>query len=1428
MITSDPGRRRSVLEEVRSILAREAPPEDLELLLSLAPVVFSDLPDAMALGLPPDAVAARIREYFRFLVRTMPPAHQLYRGLPGIHVVARSLTEAEAETTGSTHGGQYEISVVETHTPDAPFIFESLKNFLMREGLRVFSAIHSIFSVKRQWERITAIGGPREDGSKELLCHFRVERIEQKDRLRRIEHQIHSLLRSVFLAVEDFGEMTRYLREQKGRLRDRRGRPGGEAAARGFLDWLVDENYVLMGVLRFRRGPDGFEPDYDTALGALREPALLNVVFPGVMDEEQRHLAIADDDERIVDIDFRNNAAAIHHLEPVDDIVVREWGVDGRLEAATLLLGRLAKSAFTVKAESIPLLGEKLAWLLENCGEARNSHVYRATRAFYNHFPKRELFYSDAASLKEVIDLLIHISSDDEIVVSVRRGPSYSSVRIGFSESRWSSKTATDLRDALSRQFGPVAFSSTADCGATTLVVHYFDASSLEHPLDAARIREITAGVISTWEDQVARELEHAFGALEGRRLCKRYVRAESRSGLYRELTPPSEVPDDVRLFEVLEGRLELGLVPDSAERVVLKVISPRPAGLTETLRTIRNLGPTVVEEMRIPLLLPEGKKAWMERLRIEAEPAMIAAIHRQPERLRDALRAVYEERATDDPLNELVLKEGLAWREVEVLRTLRNHLLQIRPNYNVETVTSALVRNSPVAAALWRLFDARFDPHLPGDRTEAVARAEELVARAFAAVGSLVDDEVLRGVESLVRAAVRTNTYQRPERPVLSIKVDCAKVEGMVSPRPLFEIYVHSRLLEGIHLRGGKVARGGIRWSDRHDDFRTEVLGLMKTQMVKNSVIVPVGSKGGFVLKGDVPPRPALDAYLIDRYREFVSALLDVTDNLVDGEVIHPPEVVRHDEPDPYLVVAADKGTAHLSDTANRVSTQYGFWLGDAFASGGSNGYDHKKEGITARGAWECVKHHFRNLGVDVQQEPFTMAGIGDMSGDVFGNGVLLSRAARLVAAFNHVHVFLDPDPDPEASFAERERLFRLPRSTWRDYRTERISAGGGVFDRGAKAIPLSPQVRRLLDLPQEVASGEEVVRAILRAPVDLLYNGGIGTYVKATGEEDSDVGDRANDRVRVAASELRARVVAEGGNLGLTQRGRNELWTRGTLVNTDAVDNSGGVDMSDHEVNIKILLDLLVRRGIVPTRADRNRILAEMTDEVSRLVLADNASQALALTLDGLRSARRHEEFVALVEELVATGVLRRRDDAVPSREELLASPARDRGLPRPLLCVMLGHVKNRLYARLLASTLPDSDVAAPFLPAYFPTRMREAYGDHLGLHPLRREIIATAVVNHVVNDGGVSLLHRLTAASGRELGEVVHAWLVAGQAAGADDLRRRIEESGLPVAERHRRLVEVSDALEEATRRLLAGGRDDVSGALDGVREGLGPAR
>jgi glutamate dehydrogenase len=1158
-------------------------------------------------------------------------------------------------------------------------------------------------------------------------------------------------------------------------------------------------------------GPDGLaDRVQESATGVFTDPTLLPVVFPGLMEEVEAHLKPKPQDHRIIDIDYCNNATAIHHLEPVDDIVIREWGPDGDLVEATLLVGRLAKGAFTQKSADIPLLKEKLHGILAQSGTQPKSYAYRELRALFNRFPMRELFYANLQSLKEILDLIVYMTGDDEIAVHTRKGAGYVALDVAFSRLRYSYTVEARLRQALAEAFGPITFSTSEDLGAVSLLLFYFDDARLEHPVDVDEVRRLTAELVTTWVDQAAVALEAAFGEREGRRLFHRWVREESRSGLYREATSPAEVPEDLKHLESLEGRLEVRVLPRTAETVTLKLYSVRVLGLTDILRTLQNLGLSVTEELRVPLVLPEGRQAFLYRFEAEGPPERIAALTGGKERFVEALRALDEERSTDDALNGLILQAGLTWRQVEVLRTLRNHLLQIRTHYNAETVNGVLLRNSGVAATLYGSFAARFDPQAGGDRAAATAAAEEGVRKALESVGSLAEDEVLRGLDNLVRCALRTNFYQRPERPVVSIKVDSRKVEGMPSPRPMFEIYVHSRLLEGIHLRGGKVARGGIRWSDRHDDFRTEVLGLMKTQMVKNAIIVPVGSKGGFVLKGKVPSRPALDSYLVDRYREFVSGLLDVTDNIVDGNVLHPPDVLRHDGDDPYLVVAADKGTAHLSDTANSVSAQYGFWLGDAFASGGSVGYDHKKVGITARGAWECVKHHFKNLGQDVQAEPFTMAGIGDMAGDVFGNGALQSKATKLVAAFNHLHIFIDPDPDPAKSYAERERMFRLPRSSWRDYNAGLISKGGGIFDRSAKAIPLSAEARKLLDIDAASASGEEVIRRILTARVDLLYNGGIGTYVKASAEDDADVGDRANDRVRVDGKEVRARVVAEGGNLGLTQRARLEYWARGGSINTDALDNSGGVDMSDHEVNLKILMDHLVKKGVVKGREERNRILMEMTEEVAALVLADNANQARALTLDGMRSAARYEEFVALIENMLGAGVLNRADDAIPTQAELVASPERKRGLPRPLLAVLLGHTKMWAFEMAMESEFPDSPAGRPFLEAYFPKPIREGFAAHLDEHTLRREIVATAAVNHLVNNAGIAFLSRVMGATDADIGAVMTAYFEAEREAGAAGLRQKALASGLAAEAHHKALLEIEQALEAGAVSRLKGKR------------------
>jgi len=1417
MLQGDPDHRKKRLGEVLEILEREAAGDDRGLVLALAPHIFDDMPARIATELPASAVAQRILGHFRFIARDIPPAHQLYRGLPGIHVAVWNPDEAQAKALGAGEGLPLATTVVQTHTPDKPFIFDSLKKYFQKAGLRVYATIHPIFTVRRQWERVVAFGGVEDEGSQESYCFFQIEQLESKDQLRRMEHEVFSLLKAVFLAVDDFEDIKRACGSLIGRVQSRRGDAAELSSSRAFLEWLLDDNYVFMGTVSYRAAADGrLERAHDTATGVFADPTLLPVVFPGVAEHVETHLDPPAGDDRIIDLDFCANVSAIYHLEPIEDLTVREWAKDGRLAGITLLLGRFSRGAFAQRASRIPLLREKHDWLLERSGAVPQSHVWREVRSTFNQFPKTELFYADVADLKSIIDRIVHVASDEEIIVHGRRGSGYEALSVAFSRLRFSHQMERDLRRALAEEFGPVAFSTAVESGQTALLIFYFDSGELERPLDVEAARGVAVPLVRNWEDRVAEALESTFGERAGRRLFRRYVTPETRSGLYREATQPEQVPADLERLEALESRLEVRVVRGSGERAGVNLYSVRGLDLTDILLTMQNLGLAVTDELRLPLTLPDGRRCFLYRFDVEAPADRIAALHAGEERFVDALRALDEQRATDDPLNGLILGAGLGWRDVEVLRTLRNHLLQVRSHWNTETVNGVLVRNAAVAGALEGAFVARFDPARESERDEAVKGADRGVEAALEAVRSLAEDEVLRGLFNLVRAALRTNAYQRPERPVFSIKVDSGRVEGMPSPRPMVEIYVHSRRLEGIHLRGGRVARGGIRWSDRHDDFRTEVLGLMKTQMVKNSVIVPVGSKGGFVLKGELPGRPALDEYLVDRYREYVSGLLDVTDNREDGRVLHPPEVVRHDGDDPYLVVAADKGTAHLSDTANSVSNQYGFWLGDAFASGGSAGYDHKKMGITARGAWECVKHHFRNLGKDIQREPFTVVGIGDMSGDVFGNGVLLSRATRLLAAFDHRHIFIDPDPDPEASHGERERMFGLPRSTWRDYDPKLISRGGGVYDRSAKTVPLSAEARKLLDCDVKSPSGEEVIRKILTARVDLLYNGGIGTYVKSSSEEDADVGDRANDRVRVDGREVRARVIGEGGNLGLTQKGRLEYWAAGGLINTDAVDNSGGVDTSDHEVNIKIFLNMLVKKGVIRGREERNDILAEMTDDVAELVLADNAGQSLALSLDGRRSIRRTEEFFELIDDMAGAGLLNRVDESIPSREELLGGPVGERGLPRPLLCVLLGYGKMSGFQLLLETDFADQPVALSLLDGYFPPLLRQRFSEHFVEHVLRREIIATTAINCLVNRGGVTLLPRLMDGARTGIGDAVAAWVEVDREAQAEALRDALLGAGRAAAEEQEALLQIEEALEIAVQDRLEGKKDASAAA------------
>jgi glutamate dehydrogenase len=937
------------------------------------------------------------------------------------------------------------------------------------------------------------------------------------------------------------------------------------------------------------------------------------------------------------------------------------------------------------------------------------------------------------------------------------------------------------------------------------------------------------------WEDDLHALLVERLGEERANRLYARYGQAFPAG--YREDNAVREALLDIEMMDALGAPPALGMNlyrPPDAEPGVLRFRLFRTGAqiaLSDALPILENLGARVLDDRPYLIEPADGGAVWIVDFGMALPAEADVALERVRPLFHEAFEAMWSGRVEPDSLNQLVLAAELSAREIAILRAYSRYLRQTGFTFSRAYVQQTLVAHPALARALVKLFHARLEPQ------RASSEAEQALVRELEAgldrVPSLDDDRILRRFLASIRATKRTNAFQpgadgRP-KPYISLKFDPRKMPELPKPRPMFEIFVYSPRVEGVHLRGGPVARGGLRWSDRREDFRTEVLGLMKAQMVKNAVIVPVGSKGGFVVKQPPPPgdREALMNEGVECYKTFLRGLLDITDNLVEGKPAPPQSVVRHDGDDPYLVVAADKGTATFSDIANGVAKEYGFWLGDAFASGGSVGYDHKKMGITARGAWESVKRHFGELGLDTQAEAFTVAGIGDMSGDVFGNGMLLSRHIKLVAAFDHRHVFIDPEPGAAASFRERERLFNLPRSSWADYNAKLISKGGGVWPRSAKSIPLAAEARRVLGIEKKALAPNELVSAILKAPVDLLYNGGIGTYVKSSAESHEDVGDRANDALRVDGRELRCKVVAEGGNLGLTQLGRIEYALAGGRINTDAIDNSAGVDCSDHEVNIKILLDAAVREGEL-TLKQRNRLLAEMTDEIAQLVLRDNTFQTQSLSVAGRIAPQLLEQQARFIRALERAGRLNRAIEYLPSDEEIAERKAARLGLTAPERAVLLAYSKMQIYEELLASDIPNEPTIATALERYFPKPLRKRFARYIQAHALRREIIATHVTNSMVNRVGSTFVHRMREETGASTAEAVRAYLVTREAFAMVAFWQQVESLELKVPDRMQSamLIDSGRMIVRATLWLLRNRKHlaDVAAAITYFQPGI----
>ncbi|MGE0140555.1 MAG: NAD-glutamate dehydrogenase [Ilumatobacteraceae bacterium] len=1058
--------------------------------------------------------------------------------------------------------------------------------------------------------------------------------------------------------------------------------------------------------------------------------------------------------------------------------------------------------------------------VLDRTADPRQSYEAQVLVDILDNYPRDEILQSSVDELYGDAVAILELQHRQRLRLRVRRDGfgRFFSCFVDLPLGRLNEAARLRIRDTLMTAFHGVHVEESTlvtDSAVARLhfVIYVEPGTAPEREVSVIEAR--LASTLRTWTDDLAEALVDRLGEEDGVLLFSRYSDALP-PGYQDDHTARTAVSDIRRLEALLAGSPPDGLAMylyrpldtvDPAPRLKLYRYG-EPLMLSDVVPLLENMGTRVVDERPYEIRPAGAPPVWIYDLGLRREDLGGLDVADVRERFQETLAAVWRGEIENDRFNRLVLRAGLRGRDVTVLRAYVKYLRQAGATFSRDFMVATLVGNPDISARLAQLFTIRFDPDVDRfeDRGLATKQAVAEIERRIDLVESLNEDRVLRSLLNLVTATVRTN-YLQEGAASIALKLDPRSIPDLPRPRPMFEIFVYSPRVEGVHLRGGPVARGGLRWSDRPEDFRTEILGLAKAQTVKNAVIVPVGAKGGFVVKCPPSGRDALQAEVAACYRTFVRGLLDVTDNLVDGHVVPPPRVVRHDGDDPYLVVAADKGTATFSDIANSISAEYRFWLGDAFASGGSQGYDHKAMGITARGAWVSVRRHFRALGVDVQNDDFTVAGIGDMSGDVFGNGMMLSRHIKLLAAFDHRHIFLDPDPDPERSFDERARLFGIPRSSWAEYDPALISPGGGVFPRTAKAVPLADELRRALDVDAEALPPDELIRAILKAPVDLLWNGGVGTYVKASTELNTEVGDKNNDAVRINATELRCRVVGEGGNLGFTQRGRIEYALRGGQINTDAIDNSAGVDCSDHEVNIKILLDRVVRDGDL-TGKQRDELLAAMTDDVAARVLADNEGQTRALHLAAAQAPAMRDVHVRYLDALERSGRLDRVLEQLPSTEELTNRAELDGGLTLPEFAVLLAYSKIGLFGELLASSVPEDPYLGRELEEYFPDALRTRYPDQIREHSLRREIIATRVTNRVVDRAGVTFMFRLTEETGLSAAEVARANTAAREIFGLSALWTRIEalDDLVDTPTQISLFLEVRRLAERATRWLL----------------------
>jgi len=1335
------------------------------------------------------------------------------------------------------HGYTSPHTIVEMVGDDMPFLVDSIGLALARRGLALHFLAHPILRATRDASGLLRKLRSREsagDGEPRLesLQHIEIDRVVGAQALQHLAAEIARNLDDVRVACEDWPKMQAVLRDTAAALSDehRQFDARDVSETRALLAWMAVRHFTFLGYREYRlrggKGRESLVPLEASGLGLLRTGHRALGSTGRILASDIRRQSRSRD---LALVTKANIASTVHRPGYLDYVGVKQFTRDGRLIGERRFLGLWTSAAYNSTPRDIPLLRHKVLQVAQHFEFAPESHDGKTLQHILETFPRDELFQASVPELIRSVTGIFGLQQRPRVRFLARRDPfrRFYSCLVYVPREKYNSQVRERIEKLVGAACGAHGLESQIEIAQSNLarlhIVARTQPDGERAEMDPRRIEKQIEAAVRSWNDDLRAALLARFDEAYALQLYDKYGPAFPAA--YAEDFPAAVAADDVSFLEAVDGqpaRLHLDIYRSDARlphQFFLKIFRRRSAiPISDVLPMLEHMGLRVIAERPYQLEFADGG-GWIQDLELEYRGAGAAGFEKLAADIKSAFTAVWTGRMDSDSLNQLTLSAGIPWQLVIVMRAYCRYLLQTGLPFSQGYIAEVLLRHADIARLLADLFAARFDPApATAARKRLQGRLDGRLRTALEKVDGSDEDRILRAFWSALAATVRTNAYQLGagggSHEYLSFKIESQRLRELPLPKPLCEIFVFSPRMEGVHLRMGRVARGGIRWSDRREDFRTEVLGLMKAQNVKNTVIVPVGAKGGFVLKRTiVGDREAQAAEVVACYRTLIRGMLDLTDNIVDDTVVAPERVVRHDGDDPYLVVAADKGTASFSDIANALSAEYGFWLGDAFASGGSAGYDHKKMAITARGAWECVKRHFRELGVDIQSEACTVAGIGDMAGDVFGNGMLQSRQIRLLAAFNHQHIFIDPAPDPALSWQERKRLFDLPRSSWEDYSRRGISKGGGIYLRGAKSLTLSREAQALLGLPA-TTTPTEAVKAILRAPVDLLWNGGIGTYVKSSDESHADVGDRSNDAVRIDASELQCKVVGEGGNLGFSQRGRIEYARRGGRLNTDFIDNSAGVNCSDVEVNLKILLNGAMRAGEL-TRKARDRLLVSMTDAVAELVLRNNILQSQAISALEYHAKQRLGEDADMIRSLERSGDLNRALEFLPSEEEIAERRKAGVGLTRPELSIVLSYGKIWAYKALIQSNVPEDVYLGAELARYFPEPVRRRFMDRVSAHPLRREIIATAIANSLINRMGPVFPVRTQSDTGADPAAIARAYTIAREVLGLRDTWAQIEalDNGVSAATQYAAIEQTTRILRHMSYWLLTHQRKNL---------------